>query len=101
IVFSRPSDEGTSIWQVRLDPSAGSIAGRSERLTANVDVQPAIGPGGRLVFARLNESMNIWALPLDPVRGLPTGGLRRLTDGQVVDGAPSITGDGKKMAFIS
>jgi serine/threonine protein kinase/Tol biopolymer transport system component len=103
VIFSRPTDNGASLWQVRLDPATHAIEGVPERIGSNsaFEAQPALGPEGRLLFTRFNVSMNIWALPLDGRTGRPTAGLQRLTEGLTVDAAPSVTADGRKIAFVS
>jgi Tol biopolymer transport system component len=103
IIFSRAADEGTGLWQVRLDRSTMELAGEPERISPDVpfDVHPAVAPNGRFVSARLAQTLNIWMVPLDPGRGRPAGPLSRVTEGAVVDSAPFVTPDGKKIAFIS
>ena len=103
IIFSRPTDNGASLWQVRLDPATHTLTGIPQRVGSDtaLEAQPALGPEGRLLFTRFSASMNIWSLPLDSRTGLPSAGLQRLTEGLTVDAAPSVTVDGKKIAFVS
>jgi Tol biopolymer transport system component len=102
VIFTRPSDAGSSIWQVKLDPAAGTLTGEPERLTTSErsDVHPTMGPQGRLVFARLVESLNIWPILLS-ADGEPTLEPNPVRRGPFVDAAPWVTPDGRKMAFVS
>lgn len=63
-------------------------------------VSPQLTPGGDLIFAGLNLNTSIWALPIDANRARITGELRRLTEGPL-EIMPSISRDGKKLAFSS
>jgi Tol biopolymer transport system component len=102
VIFTRPSDTGSSIWQTTLDTATWKLSGEPEQLTASdrADVHPSQGPQGRLVFARLVESLNIWSVRLSP--GLdPALAPVPVRQGPFLDAAPWVTPDGRKMAFIS
>src|SRR5262249_33401461 len=55
----------------------------------------------QLVFASLNENVNIWTLPMDVNRAKVTGGVQRLTQDIVAQSYPTVSPDGKKLAFSS
>jgi eukaryotic-like serine/threonine-protein kinase len=103
LIFTRSGTEGTSIWQVPLD-AAGKLAGPPAQVVAGLPIamHPAIGPEGRLVYATAQERVNIWTLPIDARGELAAEPKpKRITEGSSIDGAPSVSADGKRMAFVS
>jgi eukaryotic-like serine/threonine-protein kinase len=102
LIFTRSGTEGTSIWQVPLNPD-GTLAGTpaSQVIAGSpIAMHPSVGPDGRLVYANVQERVNIWVLSIDK-SGALVGEPKAITDGPFIDGAPSITPDGRKMAFVS
>jgi serine/threonine protein kinase len=82
-----------------------------ERSTSNVVVKdPLLDFGlswladGRLLYARdetVNGSdSNFWAVPINRKTGQPSGASSRLTNGEGYVDEPSVTPDGKHLAFI-
>jgi Tol biopolymer transport system component len=107
ILFSANSGAVRNTWQLVIDDRTGKVARGPERLTLSARSERAptavFLPGGtiRLVFASLSENFDIWSLPLDPDRAVIQGPLRRLTEGEDNDVAPSLSLDGKKLAYSS
>jgi Tol biopolymer transport system component len=54
---------------------------------------------GAAVCVSRAENIDIWILPLDADRARPTGGLMRLTHDPAIDQRPSLSVDGKKIAW--
>jgi len=54
---------------------------------------------GALVFVSRAENIDIWILPLDADRARPTGALTRLTRDPAIDQRPSLSVDGRKIAW--
>ena len=54
---------------------------------------------GSLVFVARAENIDIWILPLDADRARPTGALTRLTSDPAVDQRPSLSADGRRIAW--
>ena len=102
ILFSRRTGDSTNIWRVPLSRQQ-TIAAPPQRLTygAGLELQPALSPDGRLVFASYTERLNLWGLPIDPRTGIGGEELQRYTQGEAMDGAPSISADGARSAFVS
>jgi len=85
----------------------GNSRGIAQRLTAGtaLEVSPQLTIGGDLIFASLNLNTSIWALPIEANHveanhARVTGELKKLTDGPL-EIMPSISSDGKKLAFTS
>ncbi len=101
ILFSASYDDAVSVWRMPVSPS-GVSRGRAQRLTSGtaLEVSPLLTAGGDLIFAGLNLNTSVWALPIDANHAQITGELKRLTEGpmQIM---PSISRDGKKLAFTS
>jgi eukaryotic-like serine/threonine-protein kinase len=56
-------------------------------------------PAGNLIFASLNLVQSVWSLPLDAESAKVTGELKKITDGPM-EAQPSISRDGRKLAFV-
>ena len=54
---------------------------------------------GAFVPASLAQNIDIWILPLDADRARPTGPLMRLTSDPAIDQRPSLSVDGRKIAW--
>ncbi len=52
-----------------------------------------------IAIASWAENIDIWLLPLDANRARPTGTLTRLTSDPSIDQRPSLSLDGKKIAW--
>ncbi len=101
ILFSASYDDAVSAWRMPVS-NLGQSRGPAERLTFGtaLEVSPVLAANGDLIFAGLNLTCSIWSLPLDANHGRVTGELRKLTDGPF-DVMPSISEDGRKLAFTS
>jgi TolB protein len=56
---------------------------------------------GVLVCSSLVENADLWSLPIDSVQGRVVGDLEQLTHDLAADYLPSLSADGKKLAFVS
>ena len=54
---------------------------------------------GSLAFVSRADNIDIWILPLDADRAKPTGALMRLTRDPAIDQRPSLSADGRKIAW--
>jgi len=101
IVFTAKTVEKGRLWAVNLSADPWRVSGTPQRLTSgeNDERSPAAGPGGRIVFASRTENIDIWSLPLDSDRVKPTGALTRLCGDPSVDQRPSLSLDGKRIAW--
>jgi eukaryotic-like serine/threonine-protein kinase len=101
ILFSASYDDAVSVWRMPVSPLGGS-RGMAQRLTSGtaLEVSPLLTAGGDLIFAGLNLNESIWALPIDANHAEVMGELKRLTEGPF-EIMPSISRDGKRLAFTS
>ena len=56
---------------------------------------------GHVVFSSLVANDDIWSLPIDAAQGLVKGDLEQITRDLAADYAPSMSADGKKVAYVS
>jgi len=107
VFFSVGAGSSTNLWRVTLSPKTWRVAGPAERLTFGTaaESEASVTAGSqstlRLVFASQTSNLDIWSLPADTNRGKVLGDIQRLTDDAALDGRPSVSADGRKMAFVS
>jgi Tol biopolymer transport system component len=106
VYFAARLGDSTNIWRVRLDLATRRVAGHAERVTfgSGRESQPSVArsPNGTLLlFASVNSNDDIWSVPLDSRRARVTGEASRLTDHSSSEQSPSLSLDGKVMAFRS
>ncbi len=103
VVFSARLGDSTSLWQLEITPGTWRLAAAPTRLTTTtgLDAEPFFAADGSLVYAGLTENADVWSLPLDADRGVVTGALHPLTRSAAADTNPTVSLDGKKLAFLS
>jgi len=90
----------TSKWGLDSSPRQLTFGtGQDERPTLASSVSAS--GGRRLAFASLSHKENLWSVTLDTSRPRSGGKLTQLTHGSGFHLFPSISSDGKKVAFIS
>ena len=101
IVFSGRNNEGWSLWRQELDDRFSPV-GDAEQLTTGttLDWWPSFATG-RLAFVSSHPDINLWSLPADTRTGAVTGVLRRITRGPGITAYPSLSADGRALAFAS
>jgi eukaryotic-like serine/threonine-protein kinase len=95
---------GTRLQWADFDPATGNLKGppRTMGLMIGSLRDLALTRDGRhLAVSGLEGAMNLTLLPLSPDGGSPAGPEIPLTSGQVLDGRPSFSPDGKRIAFSS
>jgi Tol biopolymer transport system component len=102
IVFSGRNQDGWSIWRQRLNRSTWKADGEPERLTTGTTVEwwPSVA-GNKLAYISSHVDRNIWMVPADTNAGTVTGTLRRVTRGPGATTYPSLSRDGRVLAFAS
>ncbi|MCZ2146506.1 MAG: hypothetical protein LC126_01875 [Bryobacterales bacterium] len=101
IVFTAKIGENTRLWTFRMAADPWRAEGSARRLTAGEQDErtPAAGSGGRILYASRAENIDIWSLPLDADDATPRGPLERLTSDASIDQRPSLSRDGKRIAW--
>ena len=107
LIFSAVAGASTNLWQIRISPETGQLAGAPQQLTflasaAGLDLQPsAAGAAGslRVAFWNLEANVDVWSLEIEANQGKPLGQIRRLTRNAASEQWASVSADGKKMVY--
>lgn len=101
LIFSAAYGDGSNIWRIPVSSEAAA-QGKPQRLTLGtaVEVSASSSDNGDLFFGSITQSDAIWSVPLDAEHGVARGELAPLTQGPF-DVLPSITADGRQLAFSS
>lgn len=102
VFFSSLMGESTNVWRIAVSAETGKAEGTAQRLTSgtSVEAKPSVISGGRIAFASLKQDLNIWSLAIDGNAGRVSGDLKQVT-GAAFDAHTSVSGDGKKLVFVS
>jgi Tol biopolymer transport system component len=99
-----------NLWRTRLSRDTGKVTGDPERLTTATDVEgwaraiPAASGQAdkwRIVFGSTRGSEHLWSLPIDLNAAKPTGEPRKLIHDVVNRNQPSVSADGRRLAYVS
>src|SRR5579884_692187 len=103
VIFSRGSGDAQNLWQIRVSPQTGKVAGVPRRLTAGAGIEEDVtcASDGTLAFTSRQSESHIWSLPFDLNRGKPAGASERITEGPGDRGFPSLTKNARLIAFFS
>lgn len=102
LYFAARKGDETNLW--RLAFHAGEKAsGKAERLTlgASTETLPGMSEAGKVVFTTAIPNGEILGIPLDAEKGVSSGPVLALAPSPVEDGWPSVTRDGRQVAFLS
>lgn len=102
VLFAARKGDSTLLWQLNLEPGTALPIGEPLSLTTGTEdaVEPAVN-GNTIVFSGQTVTVNVWSLPADTNRGKVTGKLEALTEGSAYQGYPTVSADGKKLAFVA
>ena len=102
LVFSAKSGDTRNLWRIRFSPLDWTLSGAPERITAGTgESKPSANATTRIAFSAETVARNLWMIEMDTSSGLPRGELRPLTADDATDIKPSLSGDGRRLAFIS
>lgn len=101
LYFEGVSDGVANIWRVAVDPRTLAAVTGPERVTvgAGADVNLAVGPHGRLVFAIRASRTRLWAYRFDPVTGRLLDDGTPLTSGVPGELNADASTDGRRIAY--
>ena len=101
IVFAAKTGDQTRLWALEINPANYEDEGSLRRLTTSDQDErsPTAAPDGRIIFASRQENIDIYSLPLDADLATSKGPLTRLTSDPSIDQRPSLSLDGKKLAW--
>jgi serine/threonine protein kinase len=103
IIFGRSTGDTYNLFRVAIT-SDGKVTSDREQLTFTTGHSggPSASESGRMVFHSGSGSTNLWSIPIDTNRARVTGERQSLTQVEGVrDKSPSLSRDGKKVAFFS
>ena len=103
VTFERSVGDTHNLFRVAVS-SNGKVISDPEQLTLATGLanSPSIAGNGRMVFSSSSGNTNLWSIPIDADSARVTGERQRLTQVEGVrDDSPSLSRDGKKVAFFS
>jgi eukaryotic-like serine/threonine-protein kinase len=103
VVFAARSGASQNLWRIPLSRTTWRVQSAPERVTfgSGLEAQVSAATGGRMAFASLNENDDLWLLPIEANKGKVRAELQRLTEDASTQDYPSLSANGKKLAFIS
>jgi Tol biopolymer transport system component len=98
IVFAAICKGVGDLWRVPLSPASGKVTGPAVRLTVGSGSasMPASDGGGNVVYANVATATQIWSAPLDG-----SGKADRMTVHDSASQYPSVSSDGKRLAYVT
>jgi Tol biopolymer transport system component len=103
IFFERTFRGVKNLWKLTVDPETLRILA-IERVTtgSGLDTELALSADGkRLAFTVESERVQAWLFPFDATRGRVTGSGQAVTSPGIEAWQPTLTRDGKKLAFAA
>jgi TolB protein len=100
----RDSRGGTRLQAVAIDEATGVITGEPSTIglmTGFLRDLAVSRDGHQLALTETEGAMNLTRLPLSDVGNAPAGSEEILSAGQVLDGQPSVSHDGQRIAYVS
>lgn len=99
MVIAARSGDGNDLWFCPLD---GGSSAKPVRITVGAGAShPSVAANGRIAFSRIAVNSGLWMLPLDAQSGVVKDERRRVWNENVTVGYPSVSADGKKLAYVS
>jgi Tol biopolymer transport system component len=103
LLFSAKLGDSVDIWQVPFSLESRHVSAPAQRLgtSTRYAVAGSAAPNSSIFFASLEDNAQIWTVPVDPDRGLVTGVPERLTNTAGAEYWPSISANGRTVAYTS
>ena len=105
LFFAIPWGDSANIWESETD-SSGLVRGTPRRRTRGSGRQTHSSFASadnldRLAFSDLTVNYDLWSAPVDPAHAEDPLALTRITDTLGADWAPSVSADGRQIAYIA
>jgi eukaryotic-like serine/threonine-protein kinase len=102
VIFHAHVGDSGNTWQTPIDPATGQV-GAARRITFGTtdEAAAATSADGRMVFISRTSGTDIWTLPVEADRARVRGVLTRVTQDLADDYDPSVSADGRLLAFRS
>ena len=103
ILFSGTDQTNLHVWELAIAPQSWQASGTPQALTngEGIEESAAVSRDGRMMFTKMQVSVNIWSLPLDADSGKPTGALQPITKDRALNLAPTAGPNGTKVVYVS
>jgi serine/threonine protein kinase/Tol biopolymer transport system component len=103
VVFSRVSGDTHNLWEIEMSPQTGKVDRVMKRLTtgAGNEMHASCTTGALLAFTNVEARTDVWSLPFDMDKGIRKGVLEQITNGLAHRFYPSISKNGRYVAFES
>jgi serine/threonine protein kinase len=103
VTFSLSSGDAENLWEIGLSPRTGKVTVLLRRLTtgAGNEIHASCASGGAIAFTNVETTTDVWSLSFDLDRGVPKGALQRITQGPAFRLYPSLSNNGRYVAFAS
>ena len=101
LYFSSNRSGGFNLWRMAIDEASGQVLGEPVAVPIprqSIGQLSVSADGASIAMASFATESNIEALPFDPARGA-VGARRRVTDSSESSNAPSVSPDGRWIAF--
>ena len=101
ILFTSRIGENSRVWSVSLNAATWRIQGAPKRLTTseNDERTPVAGADGIVFYASRSSNVDVYTFPLQANAAVAKGPLTRLTNDPALDQRPSLSRDGKRIAW--
>jgi Tol biopolymer transport system component/DNA-binding winged helix-turn-helix (wHTH) protein len=101
VVFSGKTGDSTGLWKISISPKTWAVDGEPHQLAVGAGVYSyaSAATAGRILFSSLTRNPDVWSVPIQARR--VTGEMQQLTHDAADDLSPSVSADGKRMAFES
>lgn len=102
IYFEGRSQDGSSIWTVRVDPKSLAWTGDLERLTSGLGLDQHLSladSGHRIAFESASERTRIWAYPLSAQSGTIASAGHPITPGAAGEFDAAVSRDGQRLVY--
>jgi len=103
VLFSAYTGDSNNLWEMGISPRTGKVTNALRRLTtgAGNETHASSGPAGAFAFTNLETRRDVWLLPFDLDHGTHKGALARITQGPADRAYPSLSNNGRFVAFAS
>jgi len=106
VIFTALSGDSTNLWELPVSLANRRVAGEPRRLTSGtgLETHPSFSGDAKrrtFVYSSLAVNADIWSLPIEEETGRVLGEPDRVTQELSHEVFPSLSADGKKVAFNS
>jgi Tol biopolymer transport system component/tRNA A-37 threonylcarbamoyl transferase component Bud32 len=102
VLLSARSGDTTNIWELPLSPRTWKVTGAPRQVTSGTGMLQAPSVAGdRVFFTAATGDVNLWSVSIDRESGKAKGELAQVTREPGRDHWPSISHDGRRVAFLS